>query len=247
MHIHAGAVTTGMGNALAIQRRIIHIAQSPLSLDYGAPHLPIHLAGPARQLLLIALGRLPGHVGERLINAPRLTGIFQPRVLLGKAVAHLMTDHIQRHQWIEGTATITEGHGFTIPEGILVVALVVNPHLQWHGQRSHTEPLPIEPIDHLAEGMGIVERRVGPIDRAPLIFVTGKGIGLTGTLPTPEIKGLHMLRGQQAFASLLCDVKGWILLTILIAPGLAITARTHSPCVGQRLFGLEDVALMGIQ
>ena len=129
MDIHAGSIGRSMRDAHPIQWRVVHIAQRPLPLDYGATHLPVSIALMSGLYLLITLGRLAGHIGEGFIDTTGLSGILQIGMLLGKAMTNLVAGHIQRHQRVEVASAIAKGHGLPIPESILVVFLIMHPHL----------------------------------------------------------------------------------------------------------------------
>lgn len=89
-------------------------------------------------------------------------------------MAHLVGRHIKAHQRVEGGSAVTEGHLAAIPEGVLVILAVVNPHLQFEGEGRRVVPVAVHVEHHVAEVVGVVEGRVGAVDLLDPVLRTGE-------------------------------------------------------------------------
>ena len=163
--------------------------------------------------------------------------------MFGEAVAHLMGRHVQAHQGIEGGGTVTEGHLAAVPEGVLVVAAVVHPHLELEAQRRRVVPVAVHVEHHVAEVVGIVEGGVGAVDLLDPVLRAAELVHCAPTGGVIEVDGVHV---AAAHAAAVIHLEGTKIGAIEVLAGLEVAARASGVLVIDPLPALELAAALGI-
>ncbi len=141
------------------QRHAIHLLREQPFADQ-----PVGVGGVLAEDLL--LDHRPEAVGERLVERAGLGDVGEPRGVLGHAVGELVADHVDADREVVevGAVTVAEDHLLAVPEGVVVLLLVV--HRRDEGkalgvERVALERRPVELPRRAEAVVGAVHRVVG--------------------------------------------------------------------------------------
>ncbi|KAF1855028.1 hypothetical protein Lal_00008405, partial [Lupinus albus] len=215
VHVDAVVVVAGVVDGAAVTAGLVHVAQRAVALEDLGTHLPVVLP------LHVVLGGFAGHVREGLVHAAGLPVVDQPRVQLGEAVADFVGRDVERHQRVEAALAVAEGHGLAPAEPVAV-------HLE----------------HHVAEVVGIVERRVGPVGELVLVVRAGEAEGFDAGVAgaVVEVHGDHVAAVH--FAAGVDDQRA-VLGAVEVLAGLGVAARAGGFGVVEAFPALQDLAGVG--
>ena len=233
--IHAFVVVARMPDGLAVLRRIVHVAQGRVRLleDVAAEQ-------PVVGTLHVVFGRLARHVGVSLVHAAGLAAVHETGILFGETVADLVGGHVKARKRIKVARPVAEGHGRSVPERVLVAAAVVDAHGELEGQRRNSDPVLKHVVDHAAEIMGVVERRIGAVDFLVGVHAAGKGKGGGTAGAVVEVDRLHVGVVHHVAGS----VKRREIRAVFVATGFLVAAGARAR--GQTFELLEDFTGLGV-
>ncbi len=142
-----------------------------------------------------------------------------------------MAGHVDADEGIERVLAITEAHVAAVPERILVARTVVHAHDQLEGQRLAAGVGRVHVLDHAAEVVGVVDRRVRAVDG--LVGVVRAGIGIrrrAAAGAAVEVDRLHVGVVHRAGAAALRHVEVAVAAarTPGVLAGLGVAARTRA-------------------
>ena len=159
-------------------------------------------------------------------------------MLLGVTVRDLVAADVGADQRVERAGAVAEGHRRAVPERVLVVVAVVHAHHQLERQRVRTGVGVVHVLDHAAEVMGVVQRRVAAVDA--VAGMARAGIGERGRAggAVVEVDRLDLGVVHRAGAARNRDVHEAVVGAVFVLAGLGVASGAGTDQVGGQAFPL---------